>query len=215
MNNNEAGQFNPDHLAQWQQVTREYLFAPLTGARGTDATEETSRHPVAQGRSGRGVLLSWARRALLHLLKRAARDEENPLKVLESGFYFHVALMAKHPSVPATILAWHAQTTDTRIRTRIRSVISHYEKRLSRLIGRAKQQGLVKPGVDAQTAAAVLVGLIQSLALRMSTGISRPETLLRDAATVFPAYLDGILAAPVRVAAPLFIDRIFQQEVTT
>ena len=215
MNINETGRLDPEHLAQWRQATHEYLFAPLTGSRCTDATEETPRHPVAQGRGGRGVLLSWARRALLHLLKRAARGEENPLKALESGFYFHVALMAKHPSVPATILAWHAQTTDARIRSHIRSVIGHYEKRLSRLIGRAKQQGLVKPGVDAQTAAAVLVGLIQGLALRMSTGISQPEMLLRDAATVFPVYLDGILATPTRVAATTIIDQTFHEEVTT
>jgi hypothetical protein len=66
---------------------------------------------------------------------------------------------------------------------------------LSRLINRAKQQGLVKSGVDAQAAACVLVGLIQGMALRMNAGPGRPEMLLREAVSEFSGYLDGIRAS--------------------
>lgn len=198
MKTDETGRFDAAHLAQWRTVSRAYLFAPRAASPGEAAAEEIQRHAVAPGR---GALLSWALRALLHLARRAAQEEENPLKALENGFYFHVSLMAKHPSVPVTILAWYMQTGDARVRSRIRSAIGHYQKRLSRLIGRAKQQGLVKSSVDAQAAAGVLVGLIQGLALRMHAGISRPEMLLREAAAVFPVYLAGIRAAPAPLAA--------------
>lgn len=210
MNVDGAGRFDPEHLDKWWKVTRAYLFAPLADSRREETNEEVSRQPTAQGRGDRSVLLSWAHRALSHIMRRAARGEENPLKALESGLYFHVSLMAKYPSVPGTILAWYAQTADSRVRLRIGDVIGHYENRLSRLIDRAKRQGLVKPGVDARTAAGVLVGLIQGLALRMHAGIGRPEMLLREAAAVFPAYLDGIRAVP----APFSTEHVFPGEAT-
>ncbi len=190
----ETEQINPAHLEKWCKVSHAYLTGPLAELRSDGAGKETPRHPVPQIRGDRGKLLSWAHRALLHLLRRATQNEDNPLKALESGLYFHASLMAKYPAVPATILAWYAHTTDARIRSRIRGVIGHYENRLFGLINRAKQQGLVKSAVDAQAAASVLVGLIQGLALRMNAGICQPEMLLRQAATEFSGYLDGIRA---------------------
>lgn len=190
----EADHFDPERLAKWLKVSREYLFSPLAESQREDVVGEDSHHPAAAGGS-RGVLLSWAGRALSNLLKRAAQGEDDALKALESAFYSQVTLIAKHPSVPRTILAWYAQTTDPRVRSRIHGVIGHQQRRLSRLIGRAIRQGLVKSSVDAQATAGVLVGMIQGLALRMTAGISRPEMLLREAAIVFPVYLEGIRAA--------------------
>jgi hypothetical protein len=190
----KTGRFDPAQVERWLEVSRAYLTAPLAELRPECAVEDRTHRLVPQIRGDRSVLLSWAHRALLHLLKRATQIEDNPLKALESGLYFHASLMAKYPSVPATIMAWYLHTPDTRIRLRIRGVIVQYENRLSRLINRAKQQGLVRSGVDAQAAANVLVGLIQGLALRMNAGICQPEMLLREAASVFSGYLDGICA---------------------
>lgn len=224
MSPNKANDFLPEHLAKWRKITREYLFAPIkppstssgpgavsplpdgercrpetTGmaTRREKIAEETLLHPASQGRSTRSVLLSWARRALLHLLRRATQQEEDPLMALENAFYFHVSFMAKHPAVPRMILAWHSQTGDARVRSRIQRAIGHYESRLARLIGRAKRQGLVKPTIDAQTAASVFVGMIQGLILRMNADLIRPEMLLREAETAFPVFLDGIRDTPV------------------
>lgn len=226
MSTDEAGDCIPEHLTKFRKTAREYLLAPIeslgasispgavahlpddkrlrpdtagTVVRSKEATEETLSHPVSRVRSTRAVLLSWAYRALLHLLRRATQHQENPLTALESAFYFHVSFMAKHPSVPRMILAWYSQTRDARVRSRIQGAISHYESRLARLIGKAKLQGLVRSTIDAPTAAGVLVGLIQSLMLRVNAGISRPEMLLREAATAFPVYLDGIRATPALV----------------
>lgn len=231
MSTDEANDFIPEHLAKWRKITRAYLFAPkeLLGAssgpgtvsllpdgkrfgpdtagtvvRSAETTEETLSHPASQARSSRAVLLSWACRALLHLLRRAAQHEENPLTALESAFYFHVSFMAKHPSVPGMILAWHSQTGDARVRSRIQGAIGHYESRLARLIGKAKRQGLVRPTIDARMAAGVFVGMIQGLMLRMNADLSRPEMLLREAATAFTVYLDGIRDAPAPVRGAVF-----------
>lgn len=206
MNAAAADRFDPAHLEKWLNVSRAYLAWPLAELRSDDAVKATVYHTVPRARDNRSVLLSWAHRALLHLLKRATQNEDNPMKALESGLYFHASLMAKYPSVPATILAWYLRTPDTRIRSRIRGVIGQYENRLSRLIDRAKQQGLVKSAVDAQAAASVLVGLIQGLALRMNAGIGRPEMHLQEAVTEFSGYLDGIRAT----AEPFSTKRLCQ-----
>lgn len=154
--------------------------------------DETLLHPVSQVGTSMPVLLSWAYRALLHLLRRATRHQDNPLEALESTFYFHVSFLAKHPSVPTMIMTWHSQTRDARVRSRIEGAIAHYESRLARLIGKAKHQGLVRPTINAQAAAGAFVGMIQGLALRMRVDLGRPELLLREAAAEFPVYLDGI-----------------------
>lgn len=225
MNIDDADHFLTEDLAKWLKVSREYLIGPMPGAnssrdtvsllkrfspslrsapvRWTETAEEALPHPASQASSTRAVLLSWAFRALLHLLRRATRDEKVPLAALESAFYFHVSFMAKHPTVPGTIMAWYSQTRDVRVRARIEAAIGHYESRLARLIGKAKLQGLVRPAVDAQTAASVFVGMIQGLMLRVNADLIRPGMLLREAATAFPVYLDGICVtpAPVRGAA--------------
>ena len=98
MSNDEANDFIPEHLAKWRRITCEYLFAPLelpdassgpgavtllpngkrfrpdtasTHVRDAETVEETLSHPVTRVRSTRAVLLSWASRAMLHLLRRA------------------------------------------------------------------------------------------------------------------------------------------------
>ncbi len=198
MSVNDANDFVPEHLARWRKVTCEYLFAPMTGdASRIEPATPAMLQPALQDRGSRSVLLSWAQRALLHLLRRATQSEENPLRALESAFYFQMSFMAKYPAVPRTLMAWYAQTGDSRVRTRIDGAIGHYESRLARLIGKAKQQGLVGAAIDAGTAASLLVGMIQGLALRMNAGLSRPETLLREATTAFPVYLDGIRSFPL------------------
>lgn len=207
MNADDADRFLPEHLARWLKLTREYLVGPiglLSAGTNPEIVEKISSHPASQVGGTRPVQLSWAYRALLHLLRRATQHEENPLTALENAFYFHVSFMAKHPSVPMMILAWYSQTKDARVRSRIQGAIGDYESRLARLIGKAKRLGLVRSTIDAKSAASVFVGMIQGLALRMSADLSRPEMLLREAATAFPVYLDGIRTPPASVRGAFF-----------
>jgi len=192
------------HLAAWRRVTIAYLSAPGGTIPASALAEEALPHPVSRKRIGRGVLLSWAYRALLHLLGRAARLEESPLKTLESAFRLQVAFMAKHPAVPMKLLAWYAQTDDPRARRRIRQAIGRYESRISRLIQLAKQKGQVDSNIDVPTAAALFVGMVQGLVLRMNAGLSHPSRLPREATDAFAVYLRGIgdAGAPGLTACP-------------
>jgi hypothetical protein len=188
----ESGAISAAHLAAWRSATIAYLAAPAAAAGAALEAEDAVSHPVSHRRIGRGVLLSWAVRALLHMLGRAARHEDNPLRVLESAFRFQVAFMAKHPAVPRRLLAWHAQTDDPHVRRRIRRAIGRFEGRIARLILLAGQRGQIAQGIDARTAAALFVGMIQGLALRMNAGFSHPSLLAREADNAFAVYLRGI-----------------------
>lgn len=191
--------FIPEHLAKWRAVTQDYLFTPSGKPSANDgypgdghATEEALPYPFSRGCNTRAMLLSWAYRALLHLLRRATQSEQNPLRALEKAFHLQVSFIAKYPSVPGKLLAWYAQTGDLRVRSRIQGCITRYEARVARLISQAQRQGLISANIDAQTAAKLFVGILQGIALRTSASLSRPDLLLREVSIVFPAYISGL-----------------------
>ncbi len=72
MNDDETSLLHPEHLAKWLRRTREYLFAPRADLGNAEMIESAPCHPVSQFHCSRSVLLSWARWALAHFLKRAA-----------------------------------------------------------------------------------------------------------------------------------------------
>ena len=200
----------PDHLAKWHAVTREYLFATsldasIDGNRKEESyrIEEGLPYPSSHGRNTRSMLLSWAFRALLHLQRRATKGETDPLKALEKAFQLQVSFIAKYPSVPGRLLAWYAQTGDVRVRSRIEGCIAEYEARVFRLISQAQHQGLVSANIDVRAAATLFVGLLQGMALRTSVSLSRPEILLREAAIVFPAFINGLSTDTARPLLPI------------
>jgi len=55
MNIDEADRFDPERLAKWLQVSREYLFAPLAESRCEAAAREISRLPSTRDRRGRNT----------------------------------------------------------------------------------------------------------------------------------------------------------------
>lgn len=205
MSTEKSNDFVPEHLAKWHAVTREYLLstsldASIDGNRKEESfrPEEELPYPISHGRNTRSMLLSWAFRALLHLQRRATRGEPDPLKALEKAFQLQVSFIAKYPSVPGRLLAWYAQTGDVRVRSRIQGCIAEYEARVFRLISQAQHQGLISANIDVRAAAALFVGLLQGMALRTSVSLSRPEILLREAAIVFPAFINGLSTSIAR-----------------
>lgn len=60
------------------------------------------------------------------------------------------------------------------------------------MITQAKQQGLVRSGIDPRTAAGIFIGMIQSMALRMNANLGQREQLLREAFEAFTLYKAGM-----------------------
>lgn len=193
MNTGNTDMFEQAYLEQWLKTTRHYLFADqecLSNAAGKALLESRLDSHGAQGR-----FISRARGRLLHLLKRTAQHDQNPLQELERAFYFQASFVSRHPDVPKRLLEWLSQGSDTRIRRRIQKVIGHYESRLCQMIGQAKQQGLIRADIESHTAASLFVAMIQGLALRMNVNPREQDLLLHEAFEVFALYRAGMACA--------------------
>lgn len=91
------------------------------------------------------------------------------------------------PDVPHRLLLSLRQAENGGLGRRVRRVIDHYVLYLARIIGRAKQEGLVRPDIQPYSAAN-LVGAIQAPGLRTHVAPHPRELLLREAAEVFALF---------------------------
>lgn len=216
----EAGEFRKEHLDRWWVRTREYLFADVASLPGNiahapcpmtraerrrkrlhdvtalvahlDGAQEVVPASPSEDRATLAAMIAWAHQHMLRLLRHATRANANPLRVLEGVFYFQISFVAKHPAVPAHLLACLAPDGDPEIQGRIRSVLGHYETKLARLIERARRNGLVRAAVDPRAAARLFIAMLHSLLLRMRAGLVAPQGLRNEAARLFPVYMNGI-----------------------
>lgn len=186
MNTGNTEKFEHAYLEQWLKTARYYLFTKQENF--ADTAEKAPLETKLNSHGAQERFISRARGRLLRLLKRTARQDQNPLQELERAFYFQVSFIARHPDVPRRLLRWLTQGSNSRIRRRIQMVIGHYKSRLSRLIGQAKRQGLVRADIEPHFAASLFVDMIQGLALRMNADLHKRELVLREASEVFTLY---------------------------
>ncbi|MDP1901027.1 MAG: hypothetical protein Q8K96_11305 [Rubrivivax sp.] len=210
------GQFDPEHLKRWWEVTRNYLFADSTDGLGapdrSDSTpcwmicsqrdrcesamqvggattgEAESPRLNVDSRGGQSRFISRVRGSLLHRANRVAQRQRNPLQELECAFQLQIAFIARHPEVPERLLGWLAKDGNARIGRRIQTLIDHYASRLSRIIDRARLQGLVRADIDPLAAARLLVSVVQGLATRAQGCPDPRDALVSQAASAFAAF---------------------------
>lgn len=184
--------FDNAHLQAWWAATRYYLSVDLESLpRATGRVDDGWPPSETDSHGGRKRFIARARGRLLRSLGRGEHDD--PLRELERAFQRQIAFIAWHPEVPRRLLAWLRQEGDVQLRRRIQTVIGHYAARLAQIIGRARQQGLVRADIEPQSEAMRLVGLIQDLALGIDPGSNRRETLFREAASAFALFQAGLL----------------------
>jgi len=192
MQTDDTKGFDNAHLQAWWSATRQYLFADMESLpRVSGQTGDGWSPPETGNHGGRKRFIARARGRLLRSLGREEHDD--PLWELERAFQRQIAFIAWHPEVPRRLLAWLRQDGDARLQRRIQAVIGHYAARLARIIGRARQQGLVRADIEPQSEAMRLVGLIQGLALGIDPDSARRETLFKEAASAFALFQAGLL----------------------
>lgn len=186
MATSEDSSFRQEHWVRWLETTCDYLFAeqdrPLAAA------------PTAS-RGARERFLYRARGKLLLLLKTRPPGELDALDELERTFTMQASFVARHPDVSRRLLGWLLEGSDSRISRRIDAVVGQQQARMCRIIDRARREGLVREEIEPQTAATLLVGMIQGLALRMTGDRSQREALLLAALEVFALFRIRVSAA--------------------
>lgn len=185
--------FDTAHLDAWWAATRCYLFAhpqalPDHGAEADDGWLPTT----TDSRGGQRRFIARVRGRLMR--SAGFGGSGDPLQDLECAFHRLIVFMVRHPSVPKRLLAWLVQDEDIGLRRRVRMVVCHYAGRLAWIIGRAKQQGLVRADVDPRSSAMCLVGLIQGLALYL--GSRQQEAFFRDAVGAYAIFRAGLARSP-------------------
>lgn len=222
----DSGHFDPAHLQRWWQATLVYMSSASTSepdaadppqstlrSMAVDASTDRveAKAPLSRafsigsagpqsseashGRQRR--LISRVRGSLLWSMDSAARGEQEPLRELERVFHLQIGFIARHPDIPARLLGWRAHDDSAHIRRRVQKLIDLQVSRLSRVIDRARQQGLVGAETEPHAAAWLLVGITQGLAIGIELRPDRPDILLARADSVFAAYR-AQLAGPAR-----------------
>jgi len=186
MHTDDSNTFKPAHLRAWLETTRDYLFSDRQW--DADATACALCQSGLDSHGARDRFVSRARGHLLRLMKSAAQRNRDPLLELERAFKIQAAFITRHPEIPRRLLRWLLQGGDSRIQRRVRKVVSHYESRIARLIARARLQGTIRADIDPHAAASVVIGMIQSLAFRLSLNLCQRERVLHEAYARFALF---------------------------
>lgn len=188
MASDSMDRFEQEHLKQWWEATCHYLFTDMESLPGAAAvTEDGWSSPQTNSHGGRKRFIARARGPLLRSIRRG-RGEDDPLRELESAFQRQVTFIARHPDVSSRLLSWLVQDGDPGLQRRVRLIIGFYATHLSKIIVRAKQQGLVRANIKPDVAAIALVDVIQKLVLESYTAPPRADSFLRKATEAFAQY---------------------------
>lgn len=146
------------------------------------------------------AVMEWVSGALLAVLQRAAFGRGDPsvapLDALRDLFEAHVNFVAAHPGVPRVVFQELQHTHDTLLKASVRALMQQYRTLVMGLLLRAREQGLLAPGVDLQAAAVLFLGSVQGLVLQ-SLFSGQVHTMATQAPGVFDIYLRGIAAHPI------------------
>ncbi len=135
--------------------------------------------------------MQWIRDQLMSVLEKAASQATDPLDAIERMFFAHIAFIARHPAIPRVLFSDLLHRKNSKLRELVQTIISGYENKIANLLEAAKQQGMVSPELDSQSAAVLYIGMIQGLVMQVSI-FGGKRTLLDEAKKTFPIYLHGI-----------------------
>lgn len=135
------------------------------------------------------AVVHWVRGRLLSIIDRAASQADDPLDAVKRIFFAHIAFAEKNPAVPRLLLA-----TNPQLKQLTQEFLDSYEAKLATLLADAKALRLVRSDLDEEAAAALLIGIIQGLVIRVLI-LGPRKSLPDEAKRLFPIYLAGIGAS--------------------
>lgn len=108
---------------------------------------------------------------LMKRLQSAVDDTPNdPASALRRMFLAHVDFVMAHPGVPRVLFQELQSPDDTPLKERARLLMSAYRQLLLKVLGEAREQGILADDVDIQSAVALFIGSIQGLVMQSLLG---------------------------------------------
>lgn len=137
------------------------------------------------------AVVDWVEERLSEVIAAANTASRDPVDSLQRTFEAHIDFIAQHPSAPRLIFNELQKPADNPVKQRVRDLLDRYRQRVSGLLARAKNLGLVDAQLDETAAAILFVGAVQGLVVQTLLA-GDPQTLHATAHRVLPLYLRGI-----------------------
>ncbi len=137
------------------------------------------------------AVVDWVEERLSEVIAAANTASRDPVDSLQRTFEAHIDFIAQHPSAPRLIFNELQKPADNPVKQRVRGLLDRYRQRVSGLLARAKNLGLVDAQLDETAAAILFVGAVQGLVVQTLLA-GDPQTLHATARRVLPLYLRGI-----------------------
>lgn len=139
------------------------------------------------------AVVDWVEERLSEVIAAANTASRDPVDSLQRTFEAHIDFIAQHPSAPRLIFNELQKPADNPVKQRVRGLLDRYRQRVSGLLARAKNLGLVDAQLDETAAAILFIGAVQGLVVQTLLA-GDPQTLHATAHRVLPLYLRGIRA---------------------
>lgn len=137
------------------------------------------------------AVMEWVAECLLSRVEKAAHSASSPTAAIEAIFMAHVAFVVEHPGVPRMLFGELQRAELTAPKRMAQTLLRNYREHLLRPIEAGKAAGELTPGLDAEAAATLLIGMLQGLVMQ-SLLAGDVERIRRDAPRVFAIYRRGI-----------------------
>ena len=124
--------------------------------------------------------------------ERTGPVEGDAVDRLEAVVLGHLRLIARMPALPAILLSRELHGDNAPLRKTLQQTMGSFQKRLADLIEEAIAAGAFRQDLVANDAALLIIGLIQSLAMRWSIG-GRNEDLVASGERLLAVQLAGFL----------------------
>lgn len=124
-------------------------------------------------------------------------EKSDPVARLEAVVLGHLGLIRRMPALPAILLSRELHSENAPLRKTLAGAMSEFQQKLSSLIGEAIAAGSFREDLVASDAALLLIGLIQSLAVRWSMSGKRDD-LVATGRRLLAVQLAGFYSYPER-----------------
>jgi AcrR family transcriptional regulator len=157
------------------------------------------------------AVFAWVGAELERVVGTAVDDAASPLANLERIFVAHVGLVASNPGLPRMLFHELQTPGGSRVRDAVRTIVTAYRRRLTRLFDLAKAAGEVSANLDTALAPVLFIGAVQGLVIDAALGAtaahlarrSRPAfALLRDGWCVRDSRAAGATRGALRTLPP-------------
>jgi AcrR family transcriptional regulator len=122
------------------------------------------------------------------------RSDDAPLAVLEGLMTHHLQQIARTPAIPAILFSRELHAENEPLRQHFEAVMLNRRAGLAGLIGQAQAQGQLDIATDAADIAALLLAIIQGLAMRWSLE-NQSFDLVAEGTRLIKVLLEGARAS--------------------